>query len=273
MMDDDKAKTAFTTPNGLYQFTVMPFGLSEAPVMFQRLMDSVLRRTEKFTEMYIDDVLICSNNWTKHLYHLTEVFQRLQEAGLTIKLKKCTLEAQECIYLGHRIGRGGVWLEISKVATIQAMARPRNKKDVRTFLGMTGYYRRFIKDYATIAEPLTDLTRRQYPEQVEWSECTERAFQRLKDTLTSGKLMRNPDFTQTFILQTDASNVGVGAEFRQGSEEDRPITYFIRKVLLREQNYSVVEHECLAVVLGIKAFETYLMEKPFVIQTDHRALQ
>ena len=140
-MDEDKVKTAFTTPNGLYQFTVMPFGLSGAPAMFQRLMDSVLRGTEKFTGVYLDDVVISSNNWTNHLYHITEVLRRLQEAGLTIKLKKCTFGAQECTYLSHRIGRGGVQPEISKVAAIRAMARPCIKKDVRTFLGMTGYYR------------------------------------------------------------------------------------------------------------------------------------
>ena len=146
MTDEDKVKTAFTTPNGLYQFTVMPFGLSGAPAMFQRLMDSVLRGTEKFTGVYLDDVVISSNNWTNHLYHITEVLRRLQEAGLTIKLKKCTFGAQECTYLGHRIGREGVRPEISKVAAIRAMARPRTKKDMRTFLGMTGYYRRFVKD-------------------------------------------------------------------------------------------------------------------------------
>ena len=270
---EDKAKTAFTTPNGLYQFTVMPFGLSGGPATFQRLMDTVLRGTEKFTGVYLDDVVICSNNWAEHLDHIAEVFKRLQEAGLTVKLKKCTFGAQECTYLGHRIGRGGVQPETSKVAAIREMARPRTKKDVRTFLGMTGYYRRFIKNYASVAEPLTELTRKQQPEQVEWNERTEHAFQRLKDTLTSAKLMKNPDFTQTFILQTDASNVGVGAVLSQGSEEDRPIAYFSRKLLPRERNYSVVEKECLAVVLGIRAFETYLLGKPFVIQTDHRALQ
>ena len=127
---------------------------------------------------------------------------------------------------------------------------------------MTGYYRWFIKDYATVAEPTTELIRRQHPEQVEWSECTECAFQRLKDSLTSAKLMRNPDFTKTLILQTDSSNVGVGAVLSQGSKEDKPIAYFSWKLLVREQNYSVVEQECLAVVLGIKAFETYLLGKP-----------
>ena len=118
-----------------------------------------------------------------------------------------------------------------------------------------------------------ELTRRQQPEQVEWSECTESAFQQLKNALTLAKSMRNPGFTQTFIIQTDASNVGLGAILSQGSEEDRPIAYFSHKLLSREQNYSVVEQECLAVVLGIKAFETYLSGKPIVTQTDHQALQ
>ena len=153
------------------------------------------------------------------------------------------------------------------------MSRPTTKKDVRTFLGMAGYYRRFVKDYATIAEPLTELTRKNLPERVEWNNKAELAFQKLKRMLISAPLMKNPDFNRTFILQTDASGVGVGAVLSQGEEEDQPIAYFSRKLLPREQAYSTVEKECLAIVLAVKHFKAYLLGHTFIIQTDHRALR
>ena len=157
----------------------------------------------------------------------------------------------------------------SKVRAIQQMTRPQTKKDIRTFLGLTGYYCRFIRNYATIAEPLTQLTRKNEPNTIQWTTATEDSFQRLKDALTSATVMRSPDHSKTFILQTDASGVGV---LSQG-EEDTPVAYFSQKLSDRERRYSVIEQECLAIVLGIKAFEVYLVGKPFILQTDHRALQ
>ena len=138
---------------------------------------------------------------------------------------------------------------------------------------MTGYYRRFIRDYATITEPLTELLKKDSPEEVQWNGRTELAFQKLRQLLASTPLMRNPDFARTFIVQTDASGIGVGAVLSQGEDEDRPVAYFSRKLLPREKAYSTVEKECLAVVLAVKHFQVYLIGKPFVIQTDHRALQ
>ena len=138
---------------------------------------------------------------------------------------------------------------------------------------MTGYYRRFVKDYATIAEPLTELTRKKLPEKVEWNSRAELAFQRLKEMLISAPLMKNRDFNRTFILQTDASGVDVGAVLSQGEDEDQPIPYFSRKLLPREQAYSTVEKQCLSIVLAVKHFKPYLLGRTFIIQTDHRALR
>ena len=214
--------------------------------------------------------MVYSNTWSEHLQHLKEVLQRLQTAGLTLKLKKCILGAGECIYLGHQIGHGGVRPEQAKVLAIKQMAQPKKKKDVRAFLGITGYYRCFIRDYATIAQPLTDLTKKGVPEEVPWSMPCEEAFRKLKGALTSETVMKNPDFSKPFVLQTDASRTGVGAVL---SQEDSPIAYYSRKLLDRERKYSTVEQECLAIVAGIKAFGIYLIGKPFVLQTDHRALQ
>ena len=147
-----------------------------------------------------------------------------------------------------------------------------NRIQLDTASKKTSVHSKFVSKVMKTEGFIELWTRRQQPEQVEWSKHTEHTFQRLKDTLTLAKLMRNPDFTQMFILQTDASNMGVRAVLSQGSEEDRPIVYFSQKLLPRERNYSVVEQKCLVVVLGIKAFETYLLGRPFVIQTD-RALQ
>ena len=175
-------------------------------------------------------------------------------------------------YLGHLIGQGGVRPEQSKIRAIQEMQRPQTKKQVRSFLGMVGYYRRFLPHFATKAEPLTALTKKGLPEKVAWTETTERAFKILKKDLVQSVKLKNPDFSQTFLLQTDASNVGIGAVLSQGSPNDQPIAYYSRKLLDREKKYSAVEKECLAILLGVKAFATYLIGRPFVLQTDNRAL-
>ena len=159
MDQQDREKTAFSSPLGLFQFTVMPFGLSGASASFQRMMDQTLRGLNDFVGVYLDDIIIHSSTWKEHLVHLQQVLERLQDAGLTLKLKKCEFGAAECTYLGHRIGQGGVRPEQSKVMAIKQLKRPTTKKEVRAFLGMTGYYRRFIRDFAQIAEPLTNLTK------------------------------------------------------------------------------------------------------------------
>ena len=164
--------------------------------------------------------------------------------------------------MGHKIGQGGVSPLESKVVAVREMSRPQTKKEIQTFLGMTGYYRRYIQNYASIAAPLSDLTRKCMPDKIVWTDQTQQAFDTLKTALTSSTVMRNPDL---FILQTDASNIGVGAVLSQGQDE-RPIAYFSQKVLDREGNYSTIEKECLAVVPSIKHFDVYLLGKPFILQ-------
>ena len=156
-------------------------------------MDQTLRGLNDFVGMYLDDIVIHSSTWKEHLVHLLQVSERLQDAGLTLKLKKCEFGAAECTYLGHRIGRGGVRPEQSKVMAIKQLKKPTTKKEVQAFLGMTGYYRRFIRDFAQMAEPLTNLTKKELPETIEWSVAAETAFEKLKTTLTSSTVMRNPD--------------------------------------------------------------------------------
>ena len=270
---EDREKTAFTTPNGLYQFLTMPFGLSGAPATFQRMMDEVLRGLNSFVGVYLDDIVIHSGTWEEHIAQLEEVFTRLKGANLTIKLKKCVFASDNCTYLGYKIGQGGVRPEEGKIKAVNEMSRPQTKKQIRTFLGMTGYYRRFVRDYATITAPLTELIKKNLPEKIEWSEAAEEAFCRLKKVLISAPLMMNPDFSRSFILQTDASGYGVGAVLSQGENGDQPIAYFSKKLLPRERAYSTIEKECLAIILAVKHFKAYLLGRPFMIQTDHRALR
>ena len=152
---------------------------------------------------------------------------------------------------------------------------PEDKKQVRSFLGLAGYYRRFIPDFATVAAPLTDLTKSSEPQRVNWTSKCGEAFEKLKAALCSSPVLWSPDFSRSFVLQTDASDVGVGAVLSQRDDEgqDHPISFFSRKLLPRECNYSTIEKECLAIKLSIQAFQVYLIGRPFVIQTDHRALQ
>ena len=252
--EEAKAKTAFITPFGLFQFNVMPFGLQGAPVTFQRLMDRVIQGLQDYAAAYLDDLIIFSTCWTDHLKHLATVLQRLGEAGLTVKPTICQLGMKECVYLGHI---------------------PQTKKQVRAFLGLAGYYRRFIPNFSAMAFPLTDLTKKTAnTSKLKWTaECT-KAFQQLKDALCANPVLKSLCFDRTFILQTDASNRGIGAVLSQCNEagDEHLVAYFSRKLLPREQRYSTVEKECLTIKLSIEAFKVYLLGKPFQIQTDHRAL-
>ena len=274
MSDQDKGKTAFTTPKGLYQFNVMPFGLSGASATFQRMMDGLLRGLESFTSAYIDDIIIFSETWEDHIKHVREVLERLRKGKLKAKMKKCRFGMRECHFLGHVVGNGNLRPEPEKIRAVEQFPKPTTKKQIRGFLGLTGYYRKFIGDYARIALPLTDLTKKSLPDKVKWSEECERAFNTLKEVLCKSPILRNPDFTKTFFLQTDASDRGLGAVLSQLDDEgkDHPVAYYSRKLLPREERYSTVEKECLAIKLGVEAFRVYLLGRKFVIQTDHRSL-
>ena len=183
---------------------MMPFGLQGPHATFQRMMDSLIHGAHGFTAVYLDDLVIYSTTWEDHLYHLQTVLLRLCKAGLTAKPSKCQYDIQQCIYLGFTVGGGILKSEVGKLQAIQQLPVPKTKRDVRAFLGITGYYHKFIPDYATIAVPLADLTKKNAPKKVVWTEQYNQAWQNLKG-------LRTPDFSSQFILQTDASGCGVGA--------------------------------------------------------------
>ena len=217
--EEDKPKTAFTTPFGLFQFTVMPFGLQGAPSTFQRMMDTLIRGMEGYASAYIDDVAVYSSCWREHIDHLRNLFLRLRRANLKVKPSKCQCAMFECVYLGHVVGKGTVRLESSKIEAIKRMPVPRTKKGVRQFLGLAGYYRRFIRDFATIATPFTKLTRKSAPQEVKWSLQAQEAFDTLKTKIASSPVLMCPDMSRMFTLQTDASDYGIGAVLSQTGED------------------------------------------------------
>ena len=223
-------------------------------------MNEVLEGCDGFAGCYIDDLVMYSKSWEEHLQHLREVLGRLKAANLTVKMKKCQFGQREVHYLGHVIGDGRVRPDPQKLQAVVEYPCPVTKKDVRVFFGLVGYYRRFIPSFASLAAPLTDLTRKKQPEKVVWSaECAD-AFQALKETLLHHPILSVVDPTKKFLLQTDASEQGLGAVLSQRDPEgqENPVAYANRKLQPREKNYSTIEKECLAVIWAFKIFYTYL---------------
>ena len=266
--------TAFITPFGLYQFKMMPFGLNSAPSTFARLMKMLLGGKESFSDSYFDDTTVFSNSWQEHLSHLREVFTVISKANLTIRPSKCVIGAPEIEVVGHVVGNGKIRTKIDKVKTIMDYPRPSTKKELRAFLGLIGYYRKFIKDFATVALPLTDLTRKGKNVSVDWTTECEHSFGKLKKALLSDSVLATPDFGKLFTVQVDASNGGIGAVLSQTDDkgEEHPVQYLSRKLLDRERKYPTVEKECLAIVWAVQQLHYYLCGREFEIQTDHRPL-
>ncbi len=269
-----KEKSAFTTPFGLHQFITLPFGLFGAPATFQRLMDKILRPHTAYAAAYLDDIIIYSQDWQRHMVHLREVLRALRGAGLTANPKKCAIGRVEVRYLGFHLGHGQVRPQIDKTAAIAACPRPKTKKEVRQFLGLAGYYRRFIPDYSELTSPLTDLTKKEVPDTVPWTERCQQAFTQVKAALCGGPLLHSPDFSLPFLLQTDASDRGLGAVLTQEIRgEERPVLYISRKLSKRETMYSTIEKECLAIRWAVLTLRYYLLGREFTLCSDHAPLQ
>ncbi len=274
LTEDAKPKTAFSTPSGHWQYRVLPFGLHGAPATFQRLMDVLLRPHQAYAAAYLDDVIVHSESWEEHLELLRRVLMELRRAGLTANPRKCHLALFEAKYLGFQVGRGIVKPQEKKVAAILSAPRPSTKTQVRAFLGLAGYYRCFIPNFSSLAAPLTDLTRKGQPEKTPWSPEADLAFQQVKAALTSEPLLRAPDFGCPFLLQTDASDTGLGAVLSQVVDgEEHPVIYISRKLTPAERRYATVEKEALAVKWAVLELRYYLLGRKFTLITDHAPLQ
>ena len=275
MKDEDKNKTAFTTPSGQYQFVVMPFGLKTAGAIFSRIMRLVLEPLNlDCIQNFMDDIIISTVSWAEHLLALYKLVERLDEVNLSVKPSKCAFGFEEIGFLGHRVSSGQMKPEEDKLIKIQDAPRPTSKKQVRAFLGLAGYYRRFIDNYASIARPLTDLTRKNSPDVVPWNKSCQDAFDSLKVKLGSTPILILPDQNKPFVLRTDASGDSLGACLMQDAGKGlQPIAFASKKLNSAERKYSTIEQECYAVVFGIRRFYPYLYGRKFVVETDHHPLQ
>ena len=265
-------KTAFLSPSGLYHFRMMPFGLVNAPATFSRMMRSLLKGLGH-VDNYIDDILVHTVSWETHMKVLSELLCKLKDANLTAKPSKCVVGMHKVEFLGHIVGQGQLAPQPDKMLKIQNAPVPQTKKQLRSFLGLSGYYRKFIPNYATLAAPLTSKTKSKEPNSIDFDETERQAFDTLKACLDSHPILHLADCNRPFILRTDASDVGIGAVLLQEKNgEVFPVVYASRKLLDRERAYSIMEKECLALVWAINKFQCYLYGKPFVLETDHQPL-
>ena len=271
--EDDIPKAAFVTPDGSYEFLKMPFGMINSAATLKRAMKKLLHGLDN-VEFYWDDILVHTRTWEEHIKVLQELFTRLLAAGMTIRPTKCLFGVNTVDFLGHRLEEGLIGLHEDNVAKIRDAPRPTTKKQIRSFMGLAGYYRDFIPNFAALAAPLSDLTRKGQPNKVEWGEAQEKAYQSIKALLTKEPILRLPDPGETNFLRTDASDSGIGAVLMQEHDGKLfPVCYGSKKLSSAERNYSTIEKECLAIVWGFKRFHLYLYGVPFVLQTDHEPLK
>ncbi|XP_065438558.1 uncharacterized protein LOC135981218 [Chrysemys picta bellii] len=269
-----QGKSAFIVESGLYEFKVLPFGMRNSGATFMRLINEVLRGLESFARAYIDDLAVFSSSWQDHLNHIGIVLHRLREANLTVKVSKCRMGAAEVTYLGHRVGNGQLRPEPVKVEAIKNWPTPRTKKQVQSFIGLANYYRRFVQGFSDIVAPITDLTKKEKPDRVLWTEACEQGFQSIKSALAKEPVLASPDFEKPFLLCTDASNIGLGAVLMQEGEGGKrhPVAYLSKKLSPTEQNYATIEKECYAIVWAVKQLKPYLYNKKFTVLSDHAPL-
>ena len=238
----DRDKTAFVTPWGKFCFVRMPFGLRNAPTTFQHLMDTVLAGLEGYAVPYIDDILIYSESWEAHLVHMETVLQKLGEAKLTAKLSKCEWGKRYVQYLGHLVGEGCVSVPEARTDSIREYRKPTTKDQLKSFLGLTSYYRKFVPGYASIAKPLHGATHKDQPSQLQWTEECLQAFRKLKCMLSSASFLVIPTHTDNLVLQTDASTAGIGGCLSViRGERELPAAFYSRKLNDAETRYAATE--------------------------------
>lgn len=267
MVEADEHKMAFKTHHGQFQFKVMPFGLTNAPSTFQCLMNSIFAPyIRKFILVFMDDILIFSTSLADHLQHLELVFSTLREHQLFVKGSKCTFAQSQLEYLGHIISDKGVATDPAKTAAMHAWPVPTYVTEVRGFLGLTGYYRKFVRNYSILAKPLTTLLQHR---EFQWTPQAQLAFDKLKQAMTETPVLALPNFDKPFCIETDACDSGIFAVL---SQDSHPVAYMSRALGVNNKKLSVYEKEFLAVMMAVDRWRSYLLRVPFVIRTDHQSL-
>ena len=267
---DSIPKTAFTSPFGKYEYVKVPLGLTQAPAYFQELMTGVLKDLP-FAMAYLDDIIIYSSTPEEHLQHIKTVLEKLCHAKLSMKLSKCHFFTKEIQYLGHILGMEGIKPVPAKTEAIKAMHPPVNLKQVRTFLGLVGYYRKFIKNFAKIAKPLTMLTRVDI--KFKWKETHHCAFMKLKDAIIQEPILQYPDTTKPYIVYTDASDDACRAQLSQIHNGTKfPVAFLLHTFTDTQQRWSMPEQEAYGIYFTIKKWNYYLQGADIIVRNDHKPL-
>ncbi len=270
---NDREKTAFCTRTGLYEFQVLPFGISSAPAIFQRMIAKVLHGIEgKFSMAYLDDILIYSETFELHLEHIKEVFARIKNANLSLNKKKCHFVKSEIEYLGHIVTAEGIKPNPEKVRAIQTLEPPTTVKGIRSFIGMVGYYRSYVPQFSAISRPLTKLTHKNA--KFVWDDDAQKAFDYLKTKLTEAPILGYPDVTKPYSLYTDASDYSIGAILTQDTAEgEKVIQYISHQLAPNRLHYPIVEKECYAIIYSLLKLRQYLLGADVTVYTDHAPLK
>jgi hypothetical protein len=269
----DRHKTAFSTPSGHYEFLRLSFGLKSAPSTFQRLMNTVMSGLSGFKcYVFMDDIILFDTNLELHNQKLKTIFDRLSDFNLKLQPEKCQFLRKEMGFLGHFVSQDGLQPEEAKVKAVNDFPTPKNARQIKSFLGLAGYYRKFIKNFATISEPLVKLLRKDL--KFKWSDSCEKSFNELKRILTTYPILIHPDFSKTFIIISDASSTGLGAVLAQiKNNEEMPVAFASRVLNKAERNYSTYERELLGIVWSVtNALRPFVYGQKFIINTDHKAL-
>ncbi|CAN6452104.1 unnamed protein product [Victoria cruziana] len=266
---EDISKTAFRTRYGHYEFRVMPFGLTNAPAAFMDLMNRIFHDLlDDYVIVFIDDILVYSDDKTMHSFHLAEVLKRLRQNKLYAKFSKCEFWLEKVSFLGHIISKDGVTVDPMKVKAVHDWSTPRNISEIHSFLSLAGYYRKFIQDFSRIASPMTKLLQKGV--KFTWSEACEKSFQTLKEKLTKAPILTLPDGREGFAVYSDASGIGYGAVLMQ---KDKVIAYASRQLKSHEKNYPTHDLELGAVVFALKIWRHYLYGVEFEVFSDHKSLK
>lgn len=272
MDPQDAEKTAFTTTCGLFQFKVLSFGLCNAPATFERMMESVLSGLHWETcLLYIDDVIVFGDSFDQHLQRVADVLDRLGKVGLKVSPTKCQLFKKQVSFLGHTVSEEGISTDPNKISAVEHWSAPKNLHDLRSFLGLCSYYRRFVEGFATIAKPLHRLTEKS--RSFLWTQECQESFEKLKQALITAPILCYPTTRENFVLDTDASGVGIGAVLSQQHDGvERVVAYFSKTLTKHERNYCITRKELLAVIEAVKHFHHYIYGVPVLVRTDHGAL-